>query len=113
MSDILHDTLHVWHIDLSYSYRRQTTKTHGKNYAITMQKNAKSRAILRGFHIFSYIFVHISGIFNTPLLRYFAFYVYLFCDCPALSACGMVFKLSSQYDSAPFSSAFSLFHAFS
>ncbi len=71
MSDILHDTLHVWHIDLSYSYKRQTTKTHGKNYAITMQKNAKSRAILRGFHIFSYIFVHISGIFQYSAFAIF------------------------------------------
>lgn len=23
MSDILHDTLHVWHIDLSYSYKQK------------------------------------------------------------------------------------------
>lgn len=27
MSDILHDTLHVWHIDLSYSYKQKTTNT--------------------------------------------------------------------------------------
>lgn len=55
MSDILHDTLHVWHIDLSYSYKRQTTKTHGKNYAITMQKKCKKP---RDFAWLSHIFIY-------------------------------------------------------
>lgn len=76
----------------------------------TMQKAARFCVAFTYFHIFSCI---LAAFFNTPLLRYFAFYVYLFCDCPTLSACGMVFKLSPQYGAAPFSSAFSLFHAFS
>lgn len=80
MSGIMHDTLHVWHIDLSYSYKQKTTR-----FCVAFTY----------FHIFSCI---LAAFFNTPLLRYFAFDLYLFCDCPALSACGMVFKLSSQYD---------------
>lgn len=35
------------------------------------KNNAKSRAVLRGFHIFSYIFVHISGIFQYPAFAIF------------------------------------------
>ena len=45
MSDILHDTLHVWHIDLSYSYK---------------QKNTRFCVAFTYFHIFSCILAAFS-----------------------------------------------------
>lgn len=73
MSDILHDTLHVWHIDLSYSYKRQTTRfCVAFTYFHIFSCILAAFSILRFCDISPLIFICFATAPHSPLAAWFS-----------------------------------------